>query len=97
MRTTPKVTDRALVLYLERGLGVDVGALRRRIAGRLARSPVWPAALVNEGTCAIVADDLRWFCHDAGDGPAVTSVASAQGGELCRRAQRLRRRAARRP
>ncbi|MBC6416253.1 MAG: hypothetical protein GDA47_00280 [Rhodospirillales bacterium] len=92
----PQVTDHAVLRYLERGLGVDVEALRRRIARVLA--PVAVPADRAGAPKALISGGLRYRLEAGPDGRLiVVTVRSAQAGPISNRAQRLRRRAARRP
>ena len=88
--TYPQITDHAVLCYLERGLGVDISGLRRRLALRLLAAQ----SVVEElGEGAIVQDGLCFHLKRRNDGTAVVvSVTSAQASQLSNRALRLRRR-----
>ena len=71
----PVVTDHAAIRYLERVYGVDIKALKRRIAksteeGRKA------------GASAVLSDGVRYTLSPAGN---VTSVTGVDGPETNRR------------
>ena len=88
--TYPQITDHAVLCYLERGLGVDISGLRRRLALRLLAAQ----SVVEElGEGAIVQDSLCFHLKRRDDGSAVVvSVTSAQASKLSNRALRIRRR-----
>ena len=88
--TYSQITDHAVLCYLERGLGVDISGLRRRLALRLLAAQ----SVVEElGEGAIIRDGLCFHLKRRDDGTAVlVSVTSAQALQLSNRALRLRRR-----
>lgn len=86
-----EVSDHAVLRYLERGLGVEIERLRRRIARTV--SPHMPADSVGPSGAAVVVDGLRYCVRARPEGGiAVTTVASVQAGPVSNRASRLRRR-----
>ncbi len=88
--TYPQITDHAVLHYLERGLGVDISGLRRRLALRL---PAAQSVVEELGEGAIVQDGLCFHLKRRDDGTAVlVSVTSAQASQLSNRALRIRRR-----
>ena len=98
MKARVHITDRAVLNYLQRGLGVDVAALRRRIARNL--SPVAdPADTAMDGTMdgtmdggALIHDGLRFHLTRRTDGTlAVITITSAQTEMLSNRARRIRK------
>ena len=94
MKARVHITDRAVLNCLQRGLGVDVAALRRRIARNL--SPVAdPADTAMDGTMdggALIHDGLRFHLARWTDGTlAVITITSAQTEMLSNRARRIRK------
>lgn len=53
----PKVTDHAVIRYLDRVMGIDVEAIRREISARVT-------AGVQLGASAVVADGMRFVLAD---------------------------------
>lgn len=49
----PSVTDHAMLRYLERTQGVDIAAIRRHIAGRVARG-------VEHGGSAVIVEGVKF-------------------------------------
>ena len=106
MTVSPVITDHAVLRYLERGLGVDVSGLRRRLAARLSAAQsvveeLGEGAIVQDGLCfhpggfAAFVVRRRGACllKRRNDGTAVVvSVTSAQASQLSNRALRIRRR-----
>jgi len=88
--TYPHITDHAVLRYLERGFGVDVDGLRRRMTAML---PGAQSVVEEFGEGAIIRDGLCFHLTRQDDGSAVlVSVTSAQASHLSNRALRLRRR-----
>ena len=88
--SAPHITDHAVLRYLERGWGVDINGLRGRIAAQL---PAAEMVMETLGDGAVVRDGLRFHLRRAEDGTVVlVTVTSMQPGDICNRAQRLRRR-----
>ena len=88
--TYPQITDHAVLLYLERGFGVDIGGLRCRLAAML---PEAQSVVEQFGEGAIIRDGLCFHLKHRDDGSAVlVSVTSAQASQLSNRALRIRRR-----
>ena len=88
--TGPEITDRAVLRYLERGPGVDIRGLRRRLAARL---PAARSVVERLGEGAIIRDGLCFHLRHHDDGTAaVVNVTSAQASHRSNRARRLRRR-----
>ena len=88
--TYPQITDHAVLLYLERGFGVDIDGLRCRLAAML---PEAQSVVEQFGEGAIIRDGLCFHLRRRDDGRAVVvSVTSAQASQLSNRALRLRRR-----
>ncbi len=73
--------------HLERGLGVDVAGLRRRIARAL---PPAPAEMPDE-RAALVCGGLRYhLARDEGGAIMIVTVTSAQRDAISNRARRMR-------
>ena len=90
MTYPPVITDHAVLRYLERGFGVDIGGLRCRLAAML---PEAQSVVEQFGEGAIIRDGLRFHLRCRNDGRAVVvSVTSAQVSLLSNRALRQRRR-----
>ena len=91
------VTDHAVLRYLERGLGVDVEGVRRRIARQLEGRPAEALAGLDGPVpqeFAVVADGLRFHCRAGNEGVYVVGVSPGEKDPhgLSTRARRLRRR-----
>ncbi len=94
MTRTPRITDHAVLRYLERGWGVDVAALKRRVAAQVPCAEVSVEAL---GDCAVIRDGLRFHLRRTKDGTVtIVTITSAQEGHISNRADRLRARHGRR-
>ncbi len=94
MTRAPRITDHAVLRYLERGWGVDVAGLKARIAARLAGAET-AVEMMGEG--AVIRDGLRFHLRRAPDGTVtIVTITSAQEGHISNRAERLRRRQGRR-
>ncbi len=88
--TALRITDHALLRYLERGLGVDIAGLRCRVA---ARVPAADAVVDALGEGAVIHDGLRFHLRQAEDGTVtLVTVSSGQDAQVSNRALRLRRR-----
>lgn len=69
-RPRVRVSDHAVLRYLERAGGFDVEGLRRAIGRRVE-------AAVAAGACGIVVGGVSFRVKDGGDGPVVTTVIEA--------------------
>ena len=88
--TSVKITDHAVLRYLERACGVNVEALRRRIARRAALPCPAPRSI---DAHALVHEGLKYHFRSDGDGMVTLVTVTAVGdGQISKRAQRLRRR-----
>ena len=74
--SAPRVTDHALVRFLERAGGLDVKAMRLAIATSLDRAHT-AAASIGGGDHQIVIDGLTFVVR----GDAVVTVHLARGGQ----------------
>ncbi len=84
------ITDHAALRYLERGWGVDVAALKRRVAAQVPCAEISVEAF---GDCAVIRDGLRFHLRRAEDGTVtIVTITSAQEGHISNRAKRLKQR-----
>lgn len=56
-RTEIRVTDHAVVRYLERVEGMDIDALRNVIGHKVAEG-------IEQGACSVIVDGYRYFISD---------------------------------
>ena len=75
--TTPRISDHALVRFLERAGGLDVDQLRSAIGASLARAHT-AAVEIGGGDHLIVADGLTWVVR----GGVVVTVAPRGSAEV---------------